>query len=384
MYGTVNWGSKILTSLTHFIVHSHGRTWTTQNPHTYSEFLDALARMPTLQILHLHHVPLPVPTEELSSKLLNIVHLSQLQSILLSGSASTVCNILRHISLPEGTRFRLTLDVSMASDVAAIATLFRGPHTWTILARKWPLARSLNLTVENFEAHLTAWSHSSQDMAPDGGLSLPDDEESFLKLSLLWSFRSFTLIQEEFKGQAVLGMCSVIPFRSLTTLSVISEVELAGIDAESLAEAFGRQPGMHSVNLEGPVLKAFLEFLAASAQKENLSKATVNLPSLRYLSICYTRFKKSWLSVQALQDILAQRTQLGMKLKHVHLERCSHLFASDVKIMQENAYKVTWDKFVDDHTTSESSFEEEDGSDSDGEDSSNSTNSSSSENDFFY
>ena len=372
IYGAVDWSSKILTSLTHFVLYS-------ESPHTYSEFLDALARMPALQILHLHDVPLPAPTENFSSKSFNIVHLSRLQSILLSGSASTVCNILRHISLPEGTRFRLTLKVSMASDVAAITALFPGRYTSTNVAIKFPLARSLKISMEEGYARLIAWSHSSQDTTPDGGLSLPDDEDSFLKINLLWLLSSSTHIQEESNGQAILEMCSALPFRSLTTLSVISEVESAGINAESLAEAFGHQPEMHSVNVEGPVLKAFLGFLAA--QK---GKATVNLPSLRHLSICYRKFKRSWLSLQVLQDILAQRNQLGMKLKHVHLERCSHLFASDVKIMRENAYKVTWDKFVDVHTTSESSSSSEDGSDSDdsdsdGSDSSNSSNSSSSD-----
>jgi hypothetical protein len=379
IYGAVDWSSKILTSLTHFILYSDGRK-STESPHTYSEFLDALARMPALRKLHLHKVPLPAPpTEKLSSKSFNIVHLSQLQSILLSGSASTVYNILRHISLPEGTRFRLTLKVSMASDVAAIAALFPGRYTSTNVAIKCPLARSLKISIQEDYAHLSAWSHSSQDTTLDSGLSFPDDEDPFLKINLLWLPSSSSHIQEELNGQAILEMCSALPFRSLTTLSVTSEVEPAGINAESLAEAFGHQPELHSVNVDGPALKAFLGFLAASAQKGNSSKATVNLPSLRYLSICYRKFQRSrWLSLQVLQDILAQRNQLGMKLKHVHLERCSHLFASDVKIMRENAHKVTWDKFVDVHTTSESSSSSEDGSDSDGSDSDGSDSSDSS------
>jgi hypothetical protein len=246
----MDWSSKILTDLTHLTLHHEGGTVTQT---THSEFIEVLARMPALRKLHLHNVPLPAPpTEKLSSQSSNIIHLPQLQSILLFGSPPVVCNVLRHISFPGATRFRLTLEVSMASDVAVISSLFRGRYMSTNVAIKWPLARSLNLTVDDDEAHMTAWSHSSQHTIRHGRLSLPDDEDSFLELNLLWSFRSSTPNGEEIKAQAILEMCSALPFRSLTMLSVISEVELAGINAESLAEALGRQPEVQSVRVEGP------------------------------------------------------------------------------------------------------------------------------------
>jgi hypothetical protein len=371
----VDWGSKILTDLTHLTLHHEGGT-VTKNPFAHSEFLDALARMPSLRKLHLHKVPLPAPpTEGLSSESSSIVDLPQLQSILLFGSPPVICNVLSHISFPEGTRFRLTLEVSMASDVAVISSLFRGCYTSTNVAIKiikWPLARSLNLRVGHKRAHLMARSHSSQNTTLDGGLSLPDDEDSFLKLSLLWSLRSPTPNGEEIKAQAILEMCSALPFQSLNMLSLISEVELAGINAESLAGALGRQPEVQSVHVEGPILKAFLGFLAAGAQMRDLSKVRVNLPSLRYLSIRAGRFKRSWLSVQVLQNILRRRKQFGMKLKHVNLKRCSHLFASDVKTMRKNVYEVTWDKHVSDPSSEYSSSSLEDVSESDGDPSSSS------------
>ena len=331
----VDWGSKILTDLTHLTLHHEGGT-VTKSPSAHSEFIDALARMPALRKLHLHKVPLPAPpTEKMSSEPSNIVDLPQLQSIMLFGSPLVVCNTLSHISFPEGIRFQLTLEISMASDVAVISSLFRGRYMSTNVAIKWPLARSLNLRVGHKRAHLIASSHSSQNTTLDGGLSLPDDEDSFLKLNLLWSLRSPTPNGEEIKAQAILEMCSALPFQSFTMLSLISEVELAGINAQSLA-AFGRQPKVQFVHVEGPILKAFLGFLAAGAQMGDLSKVRVNLPSLRYLSIRAGRFKRSWLSVQVLQNILRRRKQFGMKLKQVNLKRCSHLFASDVKTMRKN------------------------------------------------
>jgi len=76
-------------------------------------------------------------------------------------------------------------------------------------------------------------------------------------------------------------------------LSLISEVELSGINAESLAEALGRQAEVQFVHVEDPTLKASLGFLAAGAQMKYFSKATMNLPSLRYLSIYDGRSKKN-------------------------------------------------------------------------------------------
>jgi hypothetical protein len=355
MYGTIDWNSKILTSLTHFIVH-YGNLMATESP-PHSEFLDALTRMPALRILHLHHVPLPAPTEELPSKLSNIVRLSQLQSILLSGSASTVCNILRHISPSEGARIQLTLEISVATDVAAVAALFRGRYTSADVAIKWPLARCLEFSMEAGHARMTAWSHSQHTILHG---ALPD-HDSFLGLKLCSNLLGSA--QQEIVSRAVLEICSASPFRTLTALSLFSGVEWAGFNAEFLAEALGRQPEVQSVRVEGPALKAFLGFMAAGAHKGISSKATVNLPSLRYLAICSARFKESWLSVQVLQDILRQRKQSGMKLSQVDFKWCSYLFTSDIDIIEENAHTVTWDKifFRDscNSSTSEADFDED-------------------------
>jgi len=74
-----------------------------------------------------------------------------------------------------------------------------------------------------------ALSHSWKNKTTlDGGLSLPDDEDSFSKLNLLWSLRLPTPNGEEIKAQAILEVCSTLHFRSLTILSLILEVELAG------------------------------------------------------------------------------------------------------------------------------------------------------------
>ena len=365
IYGTVNWSSKILTSLTHLIL-DYGDRIATESPPIHSEFLDALARMPALRILHLHHIPLPVPTEELSSNLSDTVHLSQLKSILLSGSAPAVCNILRYISLLESTRIQLALKISMASDVAAITALFHG-RTSANVPIKWPLARSLKVSMQEDYAHLTAWSHSSQDTILHD--KLPDYADFFLNLQLCWSeLLSSTPNREDIVARAILAMCSALAFRSLTTLIVFSGIELAGINAESLADAFGRQPEVHSVRVEGPALKAFLGFMAAGAQKGNSSKATVNLPSLRYLAIYSGRFKESWLSVQVLQDILRQRKQFGMKLRQVHFKWCSYIRISDIETMEENVHTVTWDNVFSldssNSSTSEADFDEDESSSS--------------------
>lgn len=155
IYGPVDWSSKVLTSLTHFVLH-YDDSVTNGSPPTYPQFFDALTHMPALQMLELYDVPLP--SEELASKF-PIVHLSQLKRINLIGSAQTVSNILRHISFPESTRFQLTLDVSMASDVALISELFCGLSPSTKAVIKLPLARSLRLTVEDDLACITAWSY---------------------------------------------------------------------------------------------------------------------------------------------------------------------------------------------------------------------------------
>jgi len=358
-FGALDWSLKILTNLTHLILYHDGRT-VVGGPPTQSEFLNALARMPALRILHLHNVPLPAPTEEFPSKPSNIVHMSQLQSILLSASAPTVCNIFRHISLPEGTRCQLTLIISNASDVAPIAALFSGPYTSTNVAMQWPHARSLKVSMEEDYAQLTAWSHSSQNTIFHN--ELPDYTDSSVNLELCWSELPIsTPNREEIIARAILAMCSALPFRSLTTLVIFSEMELAGINAESLAEAFGRQPEAHSLSVEGPALKAFLGFMAAGAQKGDLAKATINLPSLRYLAIRSGRFKESWLSIQVLQDILRQRKQFGMKLRQVDFKWCSYLRTSDIETMEENVHTVTWDKvFSLDSSNSESSTSEAD------------------------
>ena len=71
----VDWGSKILTDLTHLTLHHEGGT-VTKSPSAHSEFIDALARMPALRKLHLHNVPLPAPpTEKMSSEPSNTVDL---------------------------------------------------------------------------------------------------------------------------------------------------------------------------------------------------------------------------------------------------------------------------------------------------------------------
>jgi len=360
--GTVDWSSKILTSLTHLSLYYGGLMSTP----THSEFLDALARMPALRILHLYDVPLPAPTEELSSKVLNIVHLSQLQSILLSGSASTICNILRYISLSEGIRIQLTLKISVAADVAAVAALFRGRYTPADVAIKWPLARCLEFAMGPCHARMTAWSHSlnSQDTILHGALP---DHDSFLELKF-WCHPNGSANQQEIMSRAILEMCSASPFQSLTTLSLFSAAEWAGINAEFLAEAFGRQPEVQSVRVQGRALKAFLGFMAAGAQNGNSSKATVNLPALRYLAICSGRFKESWLSIQVLQDILRQRKQFGMKLRQVDFKWCSYLFTSDIETMEENVHTVTWDKVCSldssNSSTSEADFDEDSSSSS--------------------
>ncbi|KIM42664.1 hypothetical protein M413DRAFT_121419 [Hebeloma cylindrosporum] len=341
LHGPIDWSSKVLSSLTHFAVH-YNDSLPNESPPTYPQFFDALARMPALQILELHDVPLP---PELATKF-PIVYLSQLKSIHLMGSAPIVSNMLRHISFPESTRFQLTLDISMASDVALVSALFGGRNPSTKPVIKWPLARSLRLTVENGQAHITAWSYFSQETVNFSGWSFPDADDSFLRLSLPCLLLSSTPDRDDIMAQAILEACSATPFQNLLALSVVSEEELAGVNRESLTKAFGRQPQLHSANVEGPALKAFLGFMAGG--NEDLSQAPDTFPSLRRLSIYAGIFKKGCLSAGVLQDMLRHRKEFGMELEHVDFKCCTYLRAKDAKDMGEHVRKVTWDEVDDD------------------------------------
>ncbi|KIM42663.1 hypothetical protein M413DRAFT_26683 [Hebeloma cylindrosporum] len=345
--GTVDWRSNILNSLTHFVLLYDDRRGNESPSFMQSEFLNALARMRSLQVLCLHHIPLPCVAGNFPPGFSDIVSLPHLRMLFLSGSTSIICSILRHTSFPENTQVRLTPRISTASEVAAVAAI------------KWPLARTLKLVVEEEGVWLSAWS---QDMILQHPQTDTKGSSMALNVSWEWLPHSGGVERDRFIAEAILKLCKAFPFRSLNTLSVISEVELPGIIAHSLAEAFGRQPEVHTVNIVGLALKAFLGFIAADArvQEGDSSMASVNFPSLRYLSMHLGSFKESWVSVQVLPDVLKQRKALGMALKHVVLEQCSHLLASDVKRMRKNVDKVTWDRFVSVYTSSESSSDEDD------------------------
>ena len=126
-------------------------------------------------------------------------------------------------------------------------------------------------------------------------------------------------------------MCSALPFRCLTTLVMFSRMD----NAESLAGAFGRQvltgrPGAQGIS--------WVHGRRCADGKFINSKWTS--PLFAIFGYIMEGSKKSWLSIQVLQDILRQRKQLWMKLKHVDLKRCPYLHLSDIKTM--GGMQIRW------------------------------------------
>ncbi|KIM42668.1 hypothetical protein M413DRAFT_26687 [Hebeloma cylindrosporum] len=172
IYGHVDWNSKTLNSLTHFVSIAIG------NPPSYSQLFDAL------QIFNLHDVPLASSTVELPSEC-SSVFVSRRQRTMLVGSAPTLFGIPSRM-----------LPVTECDDKMAARGVCNSQ------------------CVHGARAYFTAWS---QEAVVDAALVLPAPRSFFLRLELRWlfEFESFTR-NNQIKAQVILAACSAIPFQSLT------------------------------------------------------------------------------------------------------------------------------------------------------------------------
>ncbi|KAF8972101.1 hypothetical protein BDZ97DRAFT_1913343 [Flammula alnicola] len=348
------WDSALLRGLTHLTIHNHGIV---QRP-SQGQLISALRRMPSLQLLHLHGIVLP--KYESSATTTVSVHLSKLESLLLTDTTLEVGNFLGQIRFPPTVRIHLECTgwPRTRSDFSNVLSYLRGLYSTPQSTN--PMFRSLQITPSQIinrpgqissplTLQFTAWTSFSESTDPAGRfLSLPTTPPSVV-LSLRWYSHLESPIRRDEMRNVLTDVCQTLPCQSLAVLALESNGLFGEIEPDTFIHSLGTQPELHSVHLTGNVVKPFLLSLSSAEHGQGPSTLnlphTTSLPSLCYISIRRAQFDpshKAGLPIDTLYDYLKRRAELSVGLDRVDLEECVYLSADDVAVLDE-VVTVVWD-----------------------------------------
>ncbi|KAF8159443.1 hypothetical protein B0H34DRAFT_703478 [Crassisporium funariophilum] len=336
--GGVDWGSGILSGLTHLKLHHapiHTRPSTTQ-------ILNALQRMPALKYLDYDDSFSDTSSDATSSTIsVDLIHLRFLR---LSSTESQVSNILQRVTFPSSIQLKLSCKVETTDLSGLFSVLSQKYFGVKASGENCLFIRSLAISSSLHELKFEAWSEGTE-----GNFTQLRQASPRFELTLTPRPRR---LRKKPIARYLKQVCRAMPLDLLAMLRLETH---DFIGSQTLGNTLGKLPQVRWMHGTGPATALhILEALSLrrSDYEENLSGYhQVSFPALQNLLLDGLIFGKSdnEVSFNMLQDCLIDRCERQVPLQSLVLEECSFdSDASDVAFIQidllrEIVVDVTWD-----------------------------------------
>jgi hypothetical protein len=360
----IGWDSPLLNDLTHLKicdVSSIARSTTNQ-------VLDALERMPALEVLDLHEALPLVPDEAVPLPVDRVVVLPRLTHIAISSSVPECANLLQQITIPDTATIKLLCKGTDTTDHDFSAIFNILPHLGKAIKTDGDekmFGQSLHvLHVQNAmptSLVVQGWSigTTSRDIIPR---SLPR-----IDLQLSWPRYDPSALQG-----VMTAACRALPLVHLRCL------RLSHLDHVSLpawADTFGNLSKLHTLhvvaNSPHSLVDALCGLPSANTHKVTTSPVlrrrksmvpAVNFPQLRTLILEAANFNEDseGISLIKLRDCLMTRCEYKAEIHELRLDDCSYVLYDDIELLKEVVVDVEWDGieqgFTDDEADEDDYF----------------------------
>lgn len=332
-----HWHCFCLSNVTHLTIHDIACT---ARP-TWTQFMDALAKMSKLESLDLESILDPATnfTVEAPS---GYTHLLHLKSLMMESPTTEVELFFRHVTFSSSTevyvkeisRSRSISDVSAV--VSSIAQHFSGRDFLTLSLRKLGLCE-----VDFLRFQL-----------------LPGDSERSNDTYVNTRGKGLILEFVINRGEDA-TVNEIIPefFKNGLPLDKIIYAKIASmhiLNSDTLADTIGSLPALSRFRVEQETSATFINALyprSNALDTEYFPLYFRNLVSIS-LSVTFERKSKSTgrdefdVDLELLEDCLIQRYECGAEIKRLTLDDCYCLDESGVRELEKIVVDVVWDRIV--------------------------------------
>ncbi|KAJ7043600.1 hypothetical protein C8F04DRAFT_724165 [Mycena alexandri] len=348
---SIPWDSPLMNNLVHLKIHDSDATG---RPSSINELVEALGRMPLLEILELENA-LPtiaegVTTVSVPSMRTSLPHLKHIV-IASRFSVLEVANTLNHLSHPPTTSMRISCQ-GFGTNSAEFTCTTLMPALSSLQSAPTISLRSLcvDVNIGYGGVNLRAWTSYFRPS------DLPPHNRPFLDLEIKYCRQDET--------ELLLGyMCKSLPLQGLQSLSVSDAIE-----TRTWLSSFADLPALQTVRLRGQASQliaalredVFLDGVkqtpraravkpAGHGRKAGLRKPRQEnvsgglfFPALRHLTLQNTDFEHEVLDT--LERALMERCERKQDLWSLTLSECFLLGSNDVLRLQEIVPEVIWDE----------------------------------------
>ncbi|KJA18032.1 hypothetical protein HYPSUDRAFT_45620 [Hypholoma sublateritium FD-334 SS-4] len=304
---------------------------------TWTQFIDALAKMSKLESLDIESVLDPtvrLPAGTTSSP----VHLSRLQSLTVESPTTEVEMLFEHVAFPPSAIIHVKA-ISSSDPISAvisnIARLYSGQEFLTLSIREMGASDPSYLTFVAFKLFRKVFERPN-----DIYMDTPVAE---LTLEFVKS-RRFHRTADQIVTEI---------FNNGLPLDKVSHVEFdADITIDNMASTLGSLPELSFVRIGVRGGVSFVNVLYPMDAEyhpisfENLVSITL---SVTFHSTLAVRVSHSWrhswnhVSLKYLQACLIQRYECGAEIRKLSLDYCCHIKESDVRELKNIVVDVDWD-----------------------------------------
>ncbi|GLB41913.1 hypothetical protein LshimejAT787_1005130 [Lyophyllum shimeji] len=361
----ISWDSSLLRGLTHLTI----RDVTASARPTTQQLMDALERMPGLQVFDFQDaLPLSPQTEAVHPPPDRIIHLPQLIHLSIASTVPECVNLVSRITIPASARVHLSCSGTEAtgSDFSGIMKIISNPRCSSCPDEidsppERKIIRVLHVQVEAPVSLLVhGWTDPLSPSENDVRANAPD-----IQLHLSWHH------SPQAKVDAIAtSICKAIPIAHLRSLRM---AHVGGMTPKTWANTFGFLPKLHSVHIAGDSAHTFIAALREEVPVEALlSPVTPGrmlgvkrpglrrrrsavpagyFPSLKSLTLEDVSFEEhvgTFVPFRYLQECIKERSERKVALQELRLRECSHLYEEMVDLLEQTVPTVDWDGFEPD------------------------------------
>ncbi|KAF5316385.1 hypothetical protein D9619_006185 [Psilocybe cf. subviscida] len=321
LYIFIDWSMPLLQNLTCLTLHALSR----KNAPSWTQLLATLDRMPGLVtlVLNLAH-PLGYPPEDLAP-----IHLPHLENLTLGCyHAPNATAFLRRVTFPPLVKLIISCG---------------GHSKANYLHCLRAMARLLPITFPGDFSHLIInWDH--RPIITNQGVrfrlrSHHSEPETPVDIDLACTPQASieTVIEHVLEG---------LLLRSTLTCLSINGCNSPTISATAFRQLFGQIPELHTIEVEDPTSVACNLILALSIPINHPPGATLDFPSLQYLSLGAVDLDYNNRNCSDLEDALMQRYEYGAEILCLNVTGCYMLSEKTVQRFAGILHDVIWDGVV--------------------------------------
>ncbi|KAG6844779.1 hypothetical protein H0H87_003897 [Tephrocybe sp. NHM501043] len=374
----IAWDSNLLKGLTHLTIHDIA---TSLRPST-DQLMDALERMPALQVLDLQDALPQSPTEPPSSA--RFLALNELTHLVITSTVPECSNFLARLSIPASARVQMSCSGTEATggDFSGIMKIISNPRGAAYRQESkvgLPERKITRVLHIHHEAPISlivrGWTNALSPQEAFTHVNEPD-----IQLHLSWHYSAQTKVD-----YITTAICRSIPIAHLRSLRL---THVNGITPKTWIGNFGFLPKLHSVHVAGDSAHTLIAALREEVPIELTSPVTpggmlgvrrpglrrrrsaipsVYFPHLTTLTMEDVSFEEhagipSNPVFENLQNCLMERSERKSEIQELYLRECNHLYEEHVDDLRGLVTTLDWDgieqDFADDDDESVIGYDE--------------------------